>query len=320
MSGEQAEPQVTFLASFYNGEDFVGRALESVSAQTRGLAAAIIVDDGSTDGTMEIVRDWSKSTPFPAEFLRTERAGLAGARNQAIPKLTTKYVAFLDADDTWYPEHLARAVGLMERSGDVAFQASRDPILTSGEVLPTRQPFGLEEATSGLSGDEFLRRYDNYFAHSALVCRVDRLREVGMYDPAMRRRQDLELWLRLIHGQTWSFDPRPAGLYQVDTPGALSRSIAPAQRYLLKGLLKNRPLYDGPRMDELIRAAARRVASSSLTDAAPEDRSDGLDEAWPHLSNGDRLIFGVARRLPGVFAAMNRLRRRRGGFTESAAA
>lgn len=98
------EPSVAAVIPVYNGAAFVADAIESVLAQTHPVAECIVVDDGSTDETAEVVGRFGT----PVRLIRQANGGVAAARNRGAAEASTAFVAFLDADDAWRPRKLER--------------------------------------------------------------------------------------------------------------------------------------------------------------------------------------------------------------------
>jgi glycosyltransferase involved in cell wall biosynthesis len=93
--------RITAAIPVYNGEPFLADAIESVLAQTFPPSEVLVIDDGSTDGSAEVVRGYPG-----VRYVRQENRGDAGARNAAIEHAQGDYIAFLDADDVWKPRKL----------------------------------------------------------------------------------------------------------------------------------------------------------------------------------------------------------------------
>ncbi|MCL2701827.1 MAG: glycosyltransferase [Phycisphaerae bacterium] len=108
-----ASPNVTVIIPAYNGAAFIKDALASVARQTYQDFEVILVDDGSTDATFEIVsevaKDWDKLW-----VIRAEHGGLACARNRALSQANGQWIALLDADDLWLPNKLAKSIAFLE--------------------------------------------------------------------------------------------------------------------------------------------------------------------------------------------------------------
>jgi glycosyltransferase involved in cell wall biosynthesis len=112
--------KVTVVIALYNKEKTVARTVESIRAQTFSDWRLIVVDDGSTDSGPEIVRNFADDR---IELIQQSNKGPGAARNAGIALAESKYIAFLDADDEWYPWCLANAIKAMEEN-DVALVAS----------------------------------------------------------------------------------------------------------------------------------------------------------------------------------------------------
>ncbi len=98
---------ICVVVPVYNAARFIVDALDSIAMQTRRPDEIIIVDDGSTDGSRELIDAWRKDNDFPVQVLRREHAGLPAARNAALKVTRRGWVALLDADDVWCSSHLA---------------------------------------------------------------------------------------------------------------------------------------------------------------------------------------------------------------------
>jgi teichuronic acid biosynthesis glycosyltransferase TuaG len=118
--GEQKPASLAGLVSVitpaHNEDRYIRRVVESVAAQTVPVHQHIIVVDGSTDNTLKILTEMNNSFPHLMIVLQN-RGGAAAARNKGIDLATGRYIAFLDADDIWYPEKLEHQIGFMERNG-----------------------------------------------------------------------------------------------------------------------------------------------------------------------------------------------------------
>lgn len=99
----------------YNCADVIGRAIDSVLAQTCPASEIIVVDDGSADNTAEIVKAYGDRV----RYVRQENQGPSGARNRGIQQARSDWVAFLDADDVWYPDKLRRQAELINHAPEL---------------------------------------------------------------------------------------------------------------------------------------------------------------------------------------------------------
>jgi glycosyltransferase involved in cell wall biosynthesis len=301
--------RVSAVIPCYNASRWIGAALASVAGQQAPVHEILVVDDGSTDDSLRTI----EQTGIEVRLLHTRRAGGAAARNAALQAATGDAVAFLDADDVWYPDHLSRAVALLR--DDVAYLAHYDRLRLDGtiEPLPTFWPIG--EPTRNLTSADFLRlfRGHQFFGLGSLLARRDVLLAVGGFDEAFTRRHDLELFLRLVAGRTFCFDPRAAYAYREDTPGSLSSHRPSRELFFLRALLKNRASLEGEDLRALIRLGARRALSHAYSSGTAADRRAAQEVAVHHLSASDRAVFTAAAICPPLFGLINRTRQRFAG-------
>ena len=103
--------RISVIVPCCNAERFIESSLESIANQTLQPYEVIVVDDGSTDGSLDVIQ----SSSLTIRVLRSPRTGGAGARNVGIRAARGEWLAFLDADDIWYGEHLGRARELISK-------------------------------------------------------------------------------------------------------------------------------------------------------------------------------------------------------------
>ena len=108
---------VSVIIPAHNASEYIGRAIESVLAQTRKPDEIIVVDDGSTDDTARIIADYGSKVIY----IQQENAGPSVARNTGIEAATSEWIAFLDADDEWIPEKLELQTELLGRNTNLVW-------------------------------------------------------------------------------------------------------------------------------------------------------------------------------------------------------
>jgi glycosyltransferase involved in cell wall biosynthesis len=111
-------PLVSVIMTSYNYARFVGQAIESVFIQTHGNCELIVVDDGSTDGSPEVIRKTLAGAPFPASAVHQENRGQAAAMNAGFVGAKGEVVAFLDSDDHWGASKLEEMLAFMRNHPD----------------------------------------------------------------------------------------------------------------------------------------------------------------------------------------------------------
>ena len=299
----------------HNAARWLGACLRGVAAQSLTPLEVIVVDDASDDGSAELAR----ASGVDLRVLRVECRNAAAARNAGCAVAAGDWVALLDADDVWDADHLARAAALLAGTGDVAYRGVYDELTAAGDRRPAR-PQPIAETRSGLTYRDYiaLENRELAFGHSSFVYSLERFRAVGGFNPEQVRRHDIDLWLRVIHGQTWAWDAHPSVAYRVDTPGSISRSYAECEYYYLKALERNADAYAGQDMDGLLAKTARKVMTLGFVDSSAADYLRYRELAWPHLPANVRLAYRAAGLAPGLARRAIRAKRarfaRRTGF------
>jgi len=171
--------RISVVVPAYNSAKFVGAALDSIAAQKRVPDEIIVVDDGSHDGTAQIVQSRRMSG---LALIRQRNAGVSAARNAALGVSTGNWIAFLDADDLWTPDKLAIQAGLATARSDV------DVWLGGTE--------GVSLAPTPITAGAFLANFSsrNFLQLGAAFIRRSVFDRIGLFDPALKYGEDLD-WL-----------------------------------------------------------------------------------------------------------------------------
>jgi glycosyltransferase involved in cell wall biosynthesis len=185
------EPAVSVVMAVYNGTEFLSEAIESVLGQTFTDFEFIIIDDGSTDGTSDIVDRYASADPRLRVY-RQEHARLAAALNRGIKLARGKYIARMDADDVAYPHRFERQVQFFDKRQDLAVLGGAFELVGShgqrGVIV--RLPEDDAAIKSKLSSA-------NCLAHPTVMVRKDILTEMGGYRGQFVHAEDYDLWLRI---------------------------------------------------------------------------------------------------------------------------
>lgn len=202
MLSESVPALVSVIMPTYNCAAYIRQAIDSVLGQRDASLELIVVDDGSTDDTAAILASYGDRL----RVLRQANGGVAAARNAGLRAARGEFVGFLDADDLWLPWKLAVQLQHLRRHPDVgvvyaAWQVWRSQRDGSFGTPPTCQAppddgvVPLEEAGSGWLYNRLLE--DCIIHTSAVLLRRSLLARVGLFDEALRRGEDYDLWLRL---------------------------------------------------------------------------------------------------------------------------
>ena len=195
---------VSVVIPLYNKAPYIERALKSVLAQTAPPAEIIVVDDGSTDGSGELV----KALGAPGlRLVRQENQGEGSARNRGIKEAQGSLIAFLDADDAWEPRFLEVILDLRRRFPQAGAYATAYDSVTPGGRRRSREFRVLPEGVSaGLITDYFkAAKYWPVYPSAVAVPKAV-LEEIGGFHPGQALTQDLDAWFRIAlkHPIAWS--------------------------------------------------------------------------------------------------------------------
>jgi glycosyltransferase involved in cell wall biosynthesis len=179
VSNESNKP-VSVIIPVFNGERYLAEAIKSVLVQTSPPAEIIVVDDGSTDGSGEIVRRFSPSV----RYLRQTNQGPATARNVGVNAAQGEMLAFLDADDLWLPGKLAKQSAMLQQQNDGYVVCRFHPMLEPNVAWP-----------AGLNRGYYESEPAGFLPSGLLVARRA-WENVGPFDPFYRVGEDSEWFFR----------------------------------------------------------------------------------------------------------------------------
>lgn len=203
-------PSVSVVIPAYNAAAFIEEALHSAESQTYPIHEIIVVDDGSTDRTVECVRRYGSPK---IRLICRANGGSASARNAGIRAASGELVAFLDADDLWAPEKTAKQVERLEEAQASLVYCGKTWIGENGQALPNRDP-----QTSYPEGDVLpdLIRGNYITSTSCVLARREALMELGGFDEAedVKGAEDHELWLRMALEHRMAAVPEELVLYR----------------------------------------------------------------------------------------------------------
>jgi hypothetical protein len=202
-------PRVSVVLPVHNGGRFLEAALDSILTQTFRELEFVIVDDGSTDATPDLLRRYEAADPR-VRVHRREKAGLIASLNYGCSRARAAYIARMDADDIAFPDRLARQVEFLDRHPSVAMVGSAVMRIDADgrEIKRNVCP------TSHAEIVEALRAY-SCFTHPSVMMRTAALVAVGGYRAAYAAAEDYDLWLRLSEGHELANLAEPLLYYRV---------------------------------------------------------------------------------------------------------
>src|SRR5262249_8777408 len=210
-------PRVSVVMANYNYARYLRAAIDSVLNQTLTDLELIVVDDGSTDGSREIIESYLGDARV--RFRPVDHLGQPGAKNAGIERAGGPLVAFLDADDVWHPEKLEKQVALFEHEPTLGVVYSRRTLIDEvGREQPYRQP----PLYRGNVLEHIFR--DNFVCFSSVVVRRLVFEHVGLFDERSDLAIDYDLWLRVAAHYRFDYVDEPLVQYRCGH-GNLSRRV-----------------------------------------------------------------------------------------------
>jgi len=221
-----ANPLISIIIPTYNREDCVRQSLDSALAQTFRDFELIVVDDGSSDGTVEILKSYGDKI----RLICQKNAGAGAARNTGIRAAQGKYVAFLDSDDQWRPEKLEVQMKFIAQYGaKVCYSRC---VGENGESLPD-----IEDVTSTLKEPgvhqvadpvEFCSKARCHPYLQSMVLEKDLFNAAGLFDQALHTGEDT-LWIfRLSYIADCIYIDRPMAVIFRGSENSLTYDVRPA--------------------------------------------------------------------------------------------
>lgn len=183
-------PRVSVVTSVYNGEVYVEECIDSILNQTFQDFEYIILNNGSTDRTAEILNSYTDSR---IHIIHQENLGISRSLNKGINLSKSALIARLDADDYALPQRLEKQIAFMGKYPDVILCGSRILELIGEKLSEQRIAFVESDQAIKKSMSLF-----NPFAHSAVIFRKNIFFKAGGYNRQLKYCQDYDLWLRML--------------------------------------------------------------------------------------------------------------------------
>jgi glycosyltransferase involved in cell wall biosynthesis len=241
-------PETSVIIPTFNRRAMVREAIASVLAQRCASFELIVIDDGSTDGTGE---DLQRLDADSVRVTRTSNGGPAAARNRGIALARGRFIAFLDSDDLWAPDKLARQAAFMRDNPHVAISQTGEVWIRNGRrINPARR----HQKRGGDIFADSLRTC--LISPSAVILKRELFDEIGGFDETMAACEDYDLWLRILVRHEVGLLDEPLVTRRAGHAGQLSATIPALDRFRILALAK---LLEGDTME-----ADRRVIASEV--------------------------------------------------------
>jgi glycosyltransferase involved in cell wall biosynthesis len=280
MSSAMKPPFLSICVPAYRAERYLQATLDSVRAQTFTDWELIVTEDGSSDSTEAMVRAFAQTVPASVRYERhLKNQGLPATRNTGIRSASGAWIALLDSDDLWAPDHLANLVHCAELHPEANFVHAGSLLFDSdtGKELEVRAPS--PDAVLAYPRSLYLGEY--IVQPSSVMLKKSLWTQVGGFNPAFRYVEDREMWLRCARaGAVFAFTGRNTCLYRKHAT-ALTTHAGPM------ALASAQVLQQHLDWDVIARSVRRRVTAEAWVSvgrlvlrSAPKEAREHFARAW----------------------------------------
>jgi len=202
------KPIVSVIIPTYNRKDLLERAIKSVLSQTFQDWELIIVDDGSTDETRDLVENFQRVDPRIKYIWQNNSGAPAKPRNVGILNSSGEYIAFLDHDDEWLPIKLEKQLIMLESLPEVAFVSCNVIVLS-----PKKNEFIVSPKYKGEKFVKKILEKNLILTASSVVIKRWVFEKVGLFDENFKFADDWDMWLRIALKYNFDFVDKPLVKY-----------------------------------------------------------------------------------------------------------
>lgn len=207
---------ISIIIPTFNRRDYITTALDSVLKQTYEDHEIIVVDDGSTDDTKDVLKPYQDNI----RYFYQDNSGIPTTRNRGIREARGDYIAFLDSDDYWLPEKLERQIECFSKNPHYGMVATRcSSIRPDGRLREKNRP--------GKSGWVLIDLFKaNFIRTSSAMIKKECLDTVGVFDESLPECEEYDLWLRIAKQYPVGFINDPLSVYTDNPEGVSTDSLA----------------------------------------------------------------------------------------------
>jgi len=189
------EVLISVIIPAFNAEDTILRAINSVRNQNISSLELIVIDDGSADNTVNVVANNIRKNESLHLIRMQKNSGVSAARNAGIRAARGKFLAFLDADDTWLPEKLSKQIEVMKKDSSITLVSCNSELISESGI-PVKEGHLNRPPVEGNDAWKTLLMY-NFLPTPTVVTLTNLVKEIGGFDEALAVGEDLDLWIKL---------------------------------------------------------------------------------------------------------------------------
>ncbi|MDA8408253.1 MAG: glycosyltransferase [Deltaproteobacteria bacterium] len=259
-------PLVSAIIPTFNRVDVLPRSILSILKQTFQDIELIVIDDGSTDSTADLIAGMSESI----RYLRQDHKGVSAARNLGIVVSRGKLIAFLDSDDEWSQAKLEKQLELYDKADSNFICHSDELWLKHGKVVNQKN---VHKKQGGRFFERALQRC--LISPSAVLISRLLLDKIGLFDEELPAAEDYDLWLRITAFHSVKFVNEPLVIKHGDRSDQLSKTIPAIDRFRIQAILN---ILQNPELQSDYRRAAIRELVKKCEILAKGLSKHGKDE------------------------------------------
>ena len=182
--------KITVIIPTYNREKLLVKTIESVLNQTVKADEIIIIDDGSTDNTKDIVKNYNKTE---IKYIYQENKGVSNARNHGIQQSSNEWLCFLDSDDIWESNKLEKQIEFHQKNTHILFSHTDELWLFNNKIIKQKKH---QLKPSGFCFEQNIP--NTLIGASTMMIHKKVLEDVGYFDEQLIACEDYDLWLRIL--------------------------------------------------------------------------------------------------------------------------
>lgn len=208
------------IIPLYNKVDTISRSIKSVLNQTYSNFELIIIDDGSIDGSGEIVSQFNDSR---IRFYSQKNSGLPATRNRGIQLSSSELITFLDADDEWLPSFLETVLKLYSEYPSCGIYATGYKLCRNRRSHTVRSSL-IHDTFTGIIPSYFKVAPHNPFCAITVLIPKHTFETVGYFNPQSRMAEDIEMWTKIAMKFPICYTAKPCALYHTDGANQMTKS------------------------------------------------------------------------------------------------
>jgi glycosyltransferase involved in cell wall biosynthesis len=272
--------RISVVIPLYNKKPHIKRSIDSILGQTIQPFEIIVVDDGSTDGGGEIVKNYNNTK---IRLVRQENLGQSAARNRGIEEACSELIGFLDADDEWLPDFLENIVVLKNNFPDCgAYVTSTYTVRPDGNIYYPDLSLLPPEPWIGIIPNFFaLYQQGMAFNSSSIVIPKVIIKDIGGFPFGEQHNSDIDTWVRIAIKYPIAISPKRKAVYHQDAESRTAYTHSDLVEFpvvrTIQNVIKEGKIADGELLSEALEYIAQKQLSTAINNIMTGHTSQGIE-------------------------------------------